>query len=118
MRYLKSLYSLVILGILFITHLLRYPFRKEISSSKFLARFLDDNINVITREEEEILYNSAECISCNICSVGKYGIELVDGDEMCSRVLRDPTYYKYVKAQFFYGDCPYNIDLKRISKLM
>ncbi len=118
MRFFKFIYSLFFLGILFALHLAKYIFTKKLSSREFIERFRQDNIGIISGEEVRIIQNSADCICCNVCSVYTSKESFADGSEICSRLVRDST--QYIKADkrnknSGYGDCPYQIDIGRIS---
>jgi hypothetical protein len=126
MSLLKSLYSIAILGFLFLIHLIKYPLRKLASRDDFIMRFKSDGIDRIDRERLDILFESANCISCNLCS-GFNAVmgRSIDNPDICSRLIRDPMRFSYLSDKshsiqdgVYSGDCPYGIDINRVSRLI
>lgn len=120
MRFLKFIQSIVILGFLFAIHIIKYIFAKQIDSKNFIKRFESDNINVIGAEKLDILYETSNCICCNMCSVVNRDVQGYDGAEICASLSRDPTQFNSLIVSLNYNveDCPYRLKVEKVSKLI
>ncbi len=121
MSFIKLLYSLFVLGFLFFMHIIKYPFARGVNGTEFINRFKNDNIDIIRIDDLELLYKSSECINCDLCSSVISKEKFILSSDICSRITRDPASYResgFSKDNFVVGECPYNIEIKRISDLI
>lgn len=120
MRIVKFLYSLWFLGILFVIKIIKYFFRKEIDATKFLNKFKEDNIRMVNNETIILSIDASRCIGCGICSLNNTN-NYLDGLVICYRISRDVTLFnkgQFNNGQLFCGDCPYEIEIRSISKIL
>ncbi len=122
MRVVKFIYSIIYLGFLFALHILKIPFRRILSSSDYIKRFESDGIRSLNSDDIEIVLDSSRCICCNMCSFGSAQQNYYDfADDLCRR-SRDLTAFpvrnKGEQYDFSSFRCPYEIDLRRIDKLI